>query len=1183
MTTDNRWQFWIDRGGTFTDCIGIDPNTGNARVLKVPSTDHAPLVGIRSLLGLAADADIPPCDVRLGTTVATNALLERRGAPVALLVTRGFADLLEIGTQARPDLFSLRAPAWAPLYRAVAEVSARVDARGNELVPLSADEALASLAGLRASGATSLAISLLHAPLQARHERRLVTLAQQAGFEFVAASHAVDCEVGYLARTWTTVLDAYLTPLLTGYLATLQQALPGSTLRLMQSSGGLTDAEHFRGPAALLSGPAAGVVALGDVADRAGLGEVIGFDMGGTSTDVSRYGGTLERVYEADVAGVRVRAPMVNLHTVAAGGGSVCRLRGRRFTVGPDSVGADPGPLCHGNPKAERLSLTDVNLVLGRLLSDRFPLALDSQRPRVALQEVSAQLAQLGEVCSAESVAEGFFDVANASMADAIARVSVARGLDPRRHGLVVFGGAGGQHACAVAERLGIATVVFHPWAGVLSAYGMGLCDITWDGTLDAGRRTLSEASLAELEASFSQLESAGRQHMGAGPLAFERHVDLAQEGTDYVLTLSAEDGATLRPRFDAAYSHVFGYRRSEELVIMRQVRVRARRAAAARVTPRPPSAALPTPTPVRHSSLFAGGRHYPEVPVYLREELPLGYTLAGPAIVLEATSTIVVDPGFVLEGRSDGLLVATRRGTAPVAAVEQSAPTRPDPVLLEILGNAFMSIAEQMGEALRRTAQSTNIRERLDFSCAVFDCQGKLIANAPHIPVHLGAMSESVQAVIAAHPNLGPGDAFVTNDPAAGGSHLPDITVINPAFDERGKLRFFTACRGHHADVGGITPGSMPAFSATLAEEGIVLSAVRLMVGGRFQEDTIRQLLTAGANPARRPDENIADLRAQLAANLLGQRLLGQLCERHSEPTVSRYMKFVCDDATERVANLIENLPDGEHHFADALDDGTKVVVTLRVAGAELTVDFTGTGPESEGNLNAPRAVTVAAVLYFLRTLLGAPIPLNGGILAKVRVVVPEPSLLAPGPRRAVAGGNVETSQRIVDVLFAALGRAAASQGTMNNVTFGDDHFGYYETLAGGSGAGPDFAGPSAMHSHMTNTRITDPEHLELGYPVRVVSCRVRRGSGGAGKHRGGDGLVRELALLAPVRGAVLSERRVLAPFGLAGGSPGARGRNLLNDLDLGGKAVFEAVAGDILRIETPGGGGYGTPEEGD
>lgn len=1181
-----RWQFWIDRGGTFTDCLGLAPDGAELRVEKVLSSHRAPLVGIRRILGLAPDDPIPACDVRMGTTVATNALLERKGTPCALVVTRGFRDLLEIGTQARPEIFDIVIRRPELLYSAVLEVDARADSQGRVLARPDPGALQGELERLRARGLTSVAVLVLHAYRAHELEREIGDAAESVGFSHVALSHELASELGMLSRGDTAAVDAYLTPLIRSYVQTLLAELPGSTLRIMQSSGGLTDHPRFRGPNAILSGPAAGVVAARHVARASGAERAIGFDMGGTSTDVSRFDSELPRVYETEIAGVRIVAPMIQIHTVAAGGGSLCRYDGRRLTVGPDSAGAEPGPLCYGAPGATELALTDVNLVLGRLQPDRFPFALDAARSRRALEAIAERMAATGEHRSIEQIAEGFFHVANVNMAEAIRQVSIARGHDVRDHALVVFGGAGGQHACALARRLGMRTLLLHPHAGVLSAFGMGIADVTWHGDADAGHPALSEQALRQLEPVFERLVGAGLQALeiegfSADRVRLVRRLDLRYRGSDTALTLELGSAAALRGELDRRHQELFGHARPEHEVEIVVARVEAigRR-------PEPPElrglvSGRPA-RPIRHAGLFVDGASLANVPVYVREEIGVDQVIAGPALVLEATGTLVVEPGFELSARRDGVLVVRDTGRAAAAAELRAAAATAaevDPVLLEIMGNLYMSIAEQMGHVLRRTALSTNIRERLDFSCAVFDRDGGIVANAPHIPVHLGAMGESVRAVMAAHPGLSPGDVFVTNDPAGGGSHLPDITLVTPVHDARGRLLFFTASRGHHADVGGITPGSMPPFSSTLEEEGVVLRALRIVHGGRLDRELVLGALSVGRFPARDPATNLADLEAQIAANATGARLLGELVAGYGLDVVTAYMQHVQDAAAAAVAEEIARMPDGSHAFEDALDDGTPIRVTLHVQGSRLTVDFTGTGPELSGNLNAPRAVTLAAVIYFLRTLVGRPIPLNSGCLRPVEIVIPERSVLSPSPGRAVAGGNVETSQRVVDVLLAAAGRAAASQGTMNNLTFGDEHFGYYETIAGGAGAGPGFSGASAVHTHMTNTRITDPEVLEARFPVRLREFSVRRGSGGSGRFPGGDGIVRELELLRPLRVSILSERRVRPPFGLAGGEPGALGRSLLDGHELPGKASVDASAGSVLRIETPGGGGYGAP----
>lgn len=1188
-----RYKIWIDRGGTFTDCICVDQLTGKVRVEKLLSGEHSVVDGIRLLLGVGVGEPVPACEVRMGTTIATNALLERKGTPCVLITSRGFADVPEIGTQARPDLFALDIRKPRPLHSAVVELELRGTHDGRLLGTLDRTQLDAQLQNMRDCGINSAAVVLLHAHKSGLAECQVRDAAKRAGLQHVALSHEVSNEIGLLARGDTTLVDAYLTPLLRDYLRNVCDALPESSVRLMQSSGGLTAAQRLRGPNAILSGPAGGVVAYSAIARATGYDQVIGFDMGGTSTDVSRFAGEFERSYENEVSGVRLRAPMLAIHTVAAGGGSICRYDGQRFTVGPDSAGARPGPLCYGSPDADALTVTDVNLVLGRLPTDRFPFPLDKVRPLAALQRIAERLHATGREISAPAVAQGFFEIANLNMAEAIRQVSVARGYDVRTHALFVFGGAGGQHACAIARALEMRAVLFHELSGVLSAYGMGLADVTVHREADAGGVILTQQALDGLTPEFERLEANARATLAEDDYTpdaerSQRLVDLRYRGTQTRLTLKLAALLELERTFTERHASEFGYARRGHPIELAEIRVEM--IATSRTALLSPSdsksAPAPLPSPLRTSRLWWEGQWLTGVPVFGREQLVGGQLVTGPALIVEQTGTIVLEPGFEL--RAEGaLLVATRRDAQKTQLEVSKVSTakveaRPDPILLEVMNHQYMSIAEQMGHVLRRTALSTNIRERLDFSCAVFDDQAQLIANAPHIPVHLGAMGESVRAVFEAHPTMEQGDAFITNDPAHGGSHLPDVTVVTPVFDQAsGQLSFFVASRGHHADIGGITPGSMPAMSTRLAEEGIVLPATRIVHEGRFDRDALSVLLEQGPYPARDPATNLADIEAQLAANQLGSLRLAALVGQYGLTHVKRYMDFVRQNAEAKVREAIAQLPDGTYRFHDALDCGALLSVSITVRGTDMHIDFSGTDAELASNLNAPRAVTIAAVIYFLRTLVASPIPLNAGCLTPVVLTIPPGSLLSPNASRAVVGGNVETSQRIVDILLAAVGRAAASQGTMNNLSFGNQHFGYYETLAGGAGAGPGFCGASVVHTHMTNTRITDPEVLETYYPVRVVQFARRRGSGGAGNYTGGDGLVRELEFLAPVEVSLLTERRTRAPFGLAGGEPGERGKNLLDGCELPPAVQFSARPGSRLRIETPGGGGYGPAAE--
>jgi len=1185
------WEFFVDRGGTFTDVIGIAPD-GACHVVKRLSSDAAALEGMRAILeragAVAPGAPLPRCRVRLGTTLATNALLERRGARALLVANEGLAEVFEIGTQERPDLFALRIEKPAPLQARSLETRGRDAADGAEIAP---DDEVALRRGLAealGAGCTSAAIALIHGHAHPAREARLARLAREAGFAHVVASHELAREPGLLARGETAIADAVLTPLLRDYVAAVEAALPGSHLRFMQSSGGATSGARFRGPGALLSGPAGGAVGAAAVARAAGVPCAVGFDMGGTSTDVCWIeDGAVELGYETHLAGIHLRVPALRVHSVASGGGSLCRYDGFRFSVGPESAGADPGPLCYGRPGARELALTDVNVALGRLPARAFPFPLDRAAVERALDALGAELAATGQARSRDDAAAGFLEVANATMAEAIRQVSVARGVDPRGAALVGFGGAAGQHVCAVARALGIDTILLHPLASVLSAWGIGLAEPAWDGQGDCARAPLADGRAPEVaRRAFADLEAAGRHALAAegapaGSLRVVRSLDLRYAGTERAWTVPEPADGDFAAAFAREHGRRFGYTRPDRAIECVTARVAVR-------APGETRAGRPAATPAAAASGETVEAWFPGVgrvaaPLVDRAALAPGARLDGPALVVDPTTTLVLDSGFTLEAGEGGLLTLRDRGAPPRAA--QGDLSTPDPVRLEVLGARFMSIAEQMGAVLRNTAVSTNIKERLDYSCAVFDASGGLVANAPHVPVHLGAMGETVRAVRRAFPALAPGDVVATNDPAAGGSHLPDVTVVTPVFvPEEPAPRFFVASRGHHADIGGKAPGSMPADSTTLEEEGVVIPPIRCVREGRFEEAAVRALLTGARFPARNPDDNVADLEAMIAANRAGAELLRALVAERGREAVERTMGQLQAAAAGKVAREIARLAPGVHRFADCMDDGTPVVATLTIEGARMRVDFTGTGAAVRGNLNAPRAVVQAAVLYVLRCLVAERIPLNGGCLEPVEIVIPPGSLLDPPPGRAVVGGNVETSQRVVDVLLGALGAAAASQGTMNNVAFGNARFGYYETIGGGAGAGPSFAGASGVHVHMTNTRITDPEILEIRYPVRLLAFRRRRGSGGAGRFPGGDGLERGYAFLSPVTVSLLSERRRVAPFGLAGGAAGARGRNRIERWDgaseeLGGHATVELEAGDRLWIETPGGGGYGAP----
>jgi 5-oxoprolinase (ATP-hydrolysing) len=1210
------WQFWIDRGGTFTDCLGRSP-TGELKFVKVLSSDQAPLEGIRRIWGLSPKDPIPPCEVKMGTTIATNALLERKGRSHALLITRGFADALEIGTQQRPDIFEIRIVKPAVLYKTVVEIDERISASGDVLRALDLQQVRQQLQGLLAKGIDNLAIVFLHGFAFPQHERMVAELARSLGFRHVCCSHEVCPEIGLTARGDTTTADAYLTPLLAAYLRTLQEQLPDSQIKMMQSNGGLIEAGRFRGHNAILSGPAAGVVACARLGLWFGFPKIIGFDMGGTSTDVSRYDGEFERVYETVTAGVRIKAPMIMIHTVAAGGGSICKLVAGRMTVGPESAGADPGPLCYdlkdefGNAKASELTVTDVNLFLGRLLPENFPFPLNRERVEQKIAEIQRQCEVEGRNLSAYEIAEGFLEVINLKMAQAIKEISVARGHDVREYVLCCFGGAGGQHACAVARHLGIRRILLHPLAGVLSAYGIGLADTIWEGPSPVARLPLNENSLHRLEADFQRLAGEGQrlireQGFAASAIRSVRKLDLRYTGTETPLTIVEPPDRDYQHEFTAKHRQLYGYVRENRAIEILQCRVEVI-GVTDMAPPMPTPAETRFPTTDRFAPMVFNGKEC-QAAVFRREQLAAGAKVHGPAIILESIATIVIEPDFVatVDGYSNVLL----EPAGEVASSTMRYTTEANPIALEIFNNLFMSIAEQMGNILRRTAISTNIKERLDFSCALFDGKGNLVANAPHIPVHLGAMGESVRAVLAAWPKMAPGDVFVTNNPYRGGSHLPDITVVTPVFSDLGERStetsassveprsrrslgraesdharpiFFTASRAHHAEIGGITPGSMPPFSKRLEEEGVLLDNIKLVERGKFNEALFARLFTAGPFPTRNLSDNRADLQAQMAANHTGVRLLEELVGRYGLEVVLAYMGHVRDNAARQVREALRRIPAGSYAFEDAMDDGTPMAVRITIAGEQATIDFTGTGSESDGNLNAPPAVVRAAVLYVFRCLVAERIPLNDGCLEPLQISIPEKCLINPTPGRAVVGGNVETSQRVVDVLLGALGVAAASQGTMNNLTFGDAAFGYYETIAGGAGAAENYHGAGAVHTHMTNTRITDPEILETRHPVCLVQFSIRHDSGGEGRWRGGDGAIRHFKFLQDLEVSILSQRRRVAPFGLAGGSSGKVGENVrvLVDgtrLQLPGNASYHAHAGEESIICTPGGGGWGS-----
>ncbi len=1249
------WRFWIDRGGTFTDLVACSPQ-GVLVVRKVlsepPQTpggvvpaDPA-VAALREVLELAPGQPLPHgvvSEVRLGTTVATNALLERQVAPVLLLVNRGFADLQRIGDQHRPDLFALRIERAEPLPLRVIEVGGRLAADGAELEPLQLDGKLEQALGLAwADGYRSCAVALMHACRYPRHERALGSWLESRGFVSVLLSHQLSRQPRWVPRIDTTVVEAALRPVLSAYLDQVSGSLGGDTpLRVMTSSGALQSPALLQAKDTILSGPAGGMVAAVAVAEAAGFGAdpILGFDMGGTSTDVFHFDGSRgeaswERSNETEISGLRLLAPMLPIHTVAAGGGSALHVEDGRLQVGPRSAGANPGPACYrrGGP----LTITDANLLLGRLPQDALPPVFGPTGNLPADQGVVSErfellARQLGGGAP-EEVAQGALAIAIERMAEAIRRISIQRGHDLRRAVLVTFGSAGGQVTCPLAECLGIDRVLLHPLGGVLSAYGIGLArpSLLRERTL---RTPLSEDLLPNLqqwiEALSTEAIAAMRSCGDLGPdqrPQRQARLELRYRGSDQGLELLWPAGipgplfGDLRADFERRHRQRFGYVvQGEELVVERiQVQVSApapeRAAGEGRAIKPAVATEVPVPAEPREWAPLCLGEDpsgksgagalmtWRQVPLWRRERLVAGQRLVGPALVVEPTGTTVLEPGWcgrLLEG---GELLLERDPPSalvrplPAAALASTPSGAVDPVRLELYNHRFAAIAEQMGERLRQCSRSVNIRERLDFSCALFDSAGRLVANAPHIPVHLGSMGESVVSLLAAvargeRPPLCPGDAYAANDPFGGGTHLPDITVITPVFspDGAGAPLLFVACRGHHADVGGLTPGSMPPFSRRIEEEGLLLDHVPLLRKGHFDATSWRARLEAGTHPVRNPDQLLADLQAQLAANRLGVSELQRLLGREGLSDVVSYMSHVQANAAAAVRDVIDGLSGGDH--AVELDDGSRIQVAVRIdrRARRARIDFTGTSPQQEDNFNAPLAITKAAVLYVFRCLVGRPIPLNAGCFEPIDLIVPEGSLLLPHPPAAVVAGNVETSQAVTNALFGALGVMAAAQGTMNNLSFGNESYQYYETICGGCGAGrgldgQGFAGASAVQSHMTNSRLTDPEILEQRFPVRLEAFGLRRGSGGAGRWRGGDGVMRRIRFLEPMTAAILSSSREVAPFGLAGGGAGALGRNRLiradgRELELGGSVELELAAGEALVIETPGGGGYGSP----
>lgn len=1278
----SRWQFWIDRGGTFTDIVAQRPDS-TLVVHKLLSENperylDAPIQGIREVMGLTPDEPIPSdriAVVKMGTTVATNALLERKGDRTLLIITQGFRDALRIAYQNRPNIFARQIILPEMLYERVVEVEERYSAQGEELNPIRNEkQLLTSLQSAYDDGIRSCAIVLMHGYRYPNHENQVAALAREVGFTQISVSNQVSPLMKLVSRGDTTVVDAYLSPILRRYVDRVAEQLgqnqpednrretlgaeflsaiarrPSPKLMFMQSNGGLTDAQFFQGKDSILSGPAGGIVGAVQTSKIAGFQQIIGFDMGGTSTDVSHYNShynanhsgdaaqgmegiaEYERTFETEVAGVRLRAPMMAIHTVAAGGGSILEFDGARYRVGPESAGANPGPACYR--KGGPLTVTDANIMVGKLHPEFFPKVFGSQGDlpldvKVVQQKFAALTAQIqsttGDARSPEQVAQGFLAIAVEKMASAIKKISVQRGYDVTEYTLCCFGGAGGQHACAIADALGMSQVFIHPYAGVLSAYGMGLADIRIMRE-QAVEAKLTDETVSELTWIFRNLVVEGKEELARQAVEGSQErgedeslmtlsrVHLRYEGTDSPLMVNFGDCQEMREQFEQAYQRRYGFIVENKTLIVEAASVELIKNTGvpeeSKVEARPGL----SPTPVATVQVYTAGA-WRETLVFQREDLQSGDRISGPALIIEATGTNVIEPNWQAEVTERNHLVLKRRDHSGEATnkrqemISQHEPhpkplthaSPPDPVLLEIFNNLFQAIAEQMGVTLQNTSYSVNIKERLDFSCAIFDQHGQLVANAPHIPVHLGSMSESVQSLITACGHtLQPGDVYALNNPYNGGTHLPDITVITPVFatqvsaarDQQPDSQlstplFFLASRGHHADIGGITPGSMPPSSTTVEQEGVLIDNFQLVSQGHFREAEVLELLTSGKYPVRNPTQNLADLQAQIAANERGVQELINMVEHSGLPTVQAYMGYVQDNAEVSVRRVISNLcRTSSQHLTHIypMDDGCQiqVTITLDCNTRSAKIDFTGTSPQQSTNFNAPVAVCKAAVLYVFRTLVDDNIPLNAGCLRPLEIVIPEGCMLNPRYPAAVVAGNVETSQVVTDALYGALGVMAASQGTMNNFTFGSDRHQYYETICGGSGAGPDFNGADAVHTHMTNSRLTDPEVLEWRFPILLKSFSIRANSGGKGLHQGGNGIIRRIQFREPMTAAILSNHRVVPPYGLQGGESGATGRNYIERGDgtveeLDSTATVEMEPGDVFVIETPGGGGYG------
>jgi 5-oxoprolinase (ATP-hydrolysing) len=1203
-----QWQIWIDRGGTFTDLVAKTPEgklVSHKLLSENPEKyDDAAVQGIRNLLGLSSDEPIPEnCidSVKMGTTVATNALLERKGDRTLLAITRGFGDALRIGYQSRPDLFARHIVLPEMLYEEVVEITERVGADGEVITEIDLRDTREKLQQNFNHGIRSIAIALMHGYKYTRHERQIAEIAKEIGFTQISTSHGVSPLMKLVSRGDTTVVDAYLSPILRRYVDLVANQLSctresGPKLMFMQSNGGLTDANLFQGKDAILSGPAGGVVGMVKTATMAGDSKLIGFDMGGTSTDVAHYNGEYERSFETMVAGIRMRAPMMHIHTVAAGGGSILHFDGSRFRVGPESAGANPGPACYR--RGGELTVTDCNVMLGKIQPKYFPEVFgpgaDEPLNREIVLEKFTQFSNViaesttQPLQSPEQIAAGFLRIAVENMANAIKKISVQRGYDVTEYTLNCFGGAGGQHACLVADALGMKKVFLHPFAGILSAYGMGLADIRAMREMQL-EMELTDATLEHIKKRSQPFITAVKEEISAQQVD-KSEIEIIQkghiryEGTDSSLLVNIGPIASMQEDFEKAHQQRFGFIAKERRLIVEALSVEGVGSSESMVEEQvlAPDKQAPPLQADDTAKVFTEDQHQ-SAPLYLREKLKPGQQITGPAIIAEKTGTVIVEPGWKAETDSAANLILKRYITRPK---QYAVGTSADPVMLEVFNNLFMSIAEQMGATLANTSYSVNIKERLDFSCALFDQDGNLVANAPHVPVHLGSMGESIKTVIREnHKTMQPGNVYMLNAPYNGGTHLPDVTVITPVFTEDGKeILFYLGSRGHHADIGGRTPGSSPPDSKHIEEEGVLIDNFLLVDKGFFREKETRELLGSGRYPCRNIDQNIADLTAQIAANTTGLGELRKMVTNFGIDVVHAYMKHVQDNAEESVRRVVDVLQDCS--FTYPMDEGRQIAVRIAVdkAKREATIDFTGTSGQSPGNYNAPAGVCKAAVLYVFRTLVADNIPLNEGCMKPLKLIIPEQSMINPRYPAAVISGNTEVSQGITDALFAALGVLASSQGTMNNFVYGNATHQNYETICGGTGAGPDHPGTSAVHSHMTNTRMTDPEVVEHRFPVRVESFAIRHGSGGQGKYCGGDGVIREIRFLEPMTATILSSHRETEPYGLQGGLPGKKGKNIVTRTDgttriLGGNDEVFLSTNDIITIKTPGGGGYGKP----